>query len=140
MARIFLSLRNPEVPDARDVPGSGEDFIRAVFHANVEVECLVCGKPHDKLWTVVRRTTAWGPWPVAQISERDERGRFGSKTVIDPSLPTTVTFLPKDAVEVSPEDAARVWHEDNESHVFGGPNVAKALRESIAQANKEVTR
>lgn len=33
------------------------------------------------------------------------------------------------------EEAARLWHDDTESHVVGGPNVAKELRAAIAAWN-----
>lgn len=132
--KIYLALRNPEVPDPRDVPGHDHDLLLfAVFHPNVEVECLACPRMHDKLWTVDRRPEPWGHFSVAQINKRDARGRFARKTVIDRSLPTTVDLLPPDAVELSPEEAARTWHYDNESHVFGGPHLARYLREAIAR-------
>ena len=109
----------------------------------VQESCIVpdCQwRSHDKVWRIKRPVRPWGHFVTAVINKRDPRGRFGSSEVIDGSLPHHVTQLPQDAVELTPAELARVWHEDNESHVFGGPNVAKALRESIAAHNEEVTR
>jgi hypothetical protein len=98
--------------------------------------CAACGRDHDVLWRIVRRPLAsFGPWPVARILERDARGRYARAHVIDPSLPTAVAELPADAARLAPAEAARLWHDDNESHTFGGPNVAAALRAMIARAN-----
>lgn len=93
-----------------------------------QAECLVCGKNHDALWTVRRVPFDTGLyWRGINLN--------GEKVLIEGSLPNRVDRLPRDAKLVSREDTARLWHDDNESHVFGGPNVAKALRETIAAAN-----
>ena len=107
MARIFVSV---ELPD-----GGYRDCIQQT--------CMECGKPHDKVWLIRRKVEPWGNFGVAAIN--------GKREVIDASLPTVVAKIPRGAYELDPEHLARVWHEDNESHVFGGPNVAKALREAI---------
>lgn len=76
------------------------------------------------LYSVERSLRPWGHFATAVINRRSE--------VIDASLPHRVTKLPPDAKVLPPEEVERMWHEDNESHVFGGPNVAKALRQAIA--------
>ena len=111
MSRIFVSL---ELPD-----GGYRDCVTET--------CIVCGRDHDKVWVIKRKTEAWGHFGVALIN--------GKREVIDASLPTIVHKIPRGARELTPDELARVWHEDNESHVFGGPNVAKMLREAIAEAN-----
>lgn len=113
MTLIYLSL---EVP--------GGDYGECVTET-----CIVDGREHDKLWTVQRKPFGTGLyWNGINLN--------GEKVLIEGSLPNRVDRLPRDAKPVSPENAARVWHEDNESHVFGGPNVAKALREAIARENR----
>ena len=126
MSTIIISLQQPGSTAWRDCV--------------LDSTCVSCGDRHDKLWTVSRRVEPWGHFGVAAINEREANGRFAHKVVIDSSLPTVVATLPKDAVEVDRDTAARWWHDDNESHVFGGPNVAKALRESIAAHNAAVSR
>lgn len=92
-----------------------------------------CRGTHElRLWIIEVPAKPWGHFAVARIN--------GESRVIDASLPTRVSRVPRDAVELHPNDVARLWHEDNESHVFGGPNVAKALREAIADANREAGR
>jgi len=121
MARIYLSLNT----------GSGQygDCVQ-------EERCLIDvhyhpqGHTEDRLWVIKRKLKPWGHFATAMIN--------GTSMVIDGSLPTRVDKLPRDAKLVSREDNARLWHEDNESHVFGGPNVAKALREQIARDNAAV--
>lgn len=112
MARIFISV---ELPD-----GGYRDCVPADT-------CVQCGDRHDKVWLIRRKAEPWGHFGVATIN--------GKREVIDASLPTVVAKIPRGAVELGPQELARVWHEDNESHVFGGPNVAKALREAIKLHN-----
>ena len=81
-----------------------------------------------RLWVVTRRGEAWGHFAVASLN--------GKRQVIDGSLPTEVTKVPRGARELSPEGVARCWHHDNESHVFGGPNTAMALRAVIKATNE----
>ena len=112
MTTVYLSL----------ITGNGSSY------DCVTETCIVDGREHDKLWTVRRVARDSGlAWPFIVLN--------GERKLLEGSLPNRVDKLPRDAVEVTPEDAARLWHEDNESHVFGGPNVAKALRETIAAAN-----
>lgn len=99
----------------------------------VTEECPADGKQHDSLWTIERQTYDSGlVWPRIKVNRE--------WALLEGSLPNRVKKLPLDAVKVEGDAFVRVWHEDNESHVFGGPNVAKALRESIAAHNKEATR
>jgi len=87
-----------------------------------------CRGSHElRLWVIHRRGEAWGHFATANIN--------GESRVIDASLPTIVKAVPRGAEECSPEEVANLWHEDNESHVFGGPNVAKALRYVIKAEN-----
>lgn len=90
-------------------------------------ECL--GGHKARLWVVSRQAEAWGHFAVVSLN--------GEKRVIDASLPTKVDKIPRGAKQLLPEAVARCWHWDNESHVFGGPNVAKALRETIAVHNAQ---
>ena len=124
MARIFLS---------KQVPGGS-------YHECEQVGCIRCGRDHDKVWMVTRRIKPWGHFATAVINKRNERGQFGRSEVIDASLPHVVFLIPKDAIAATPEEAAGFWHDDNESHVFGGPNVAKALREAIKASNEGAAR
>lgn len=105
------------------------------YHECEQVGCIRCGRDHDKVWVVTRPVKPWGHFATAVINRRTKDGQFGASEVIDASLPHVVSQIPKDAVFVGPEAAAILWHDDNESHVFGGPNVAKALRERIAELN-----
>lgn len=83
-----------------------------------------CRGTHElRLWVIQRKGTPWGHFATANIC--------GESRVIDASLPTRVPYIPNGAEECSPEEVANLWHEDNESHVFGGPNIAKALREAV---------
>lgn len=103
-----------------DVPLSGRDCKQA--------ECVNCGRSHDRLWLIYRRAYDSGLyWPFVNLN--------GSRHLLDATLPTTVDRLPRDARPVDPAESARLWHEDNESHTFGGPNIAAALRSAIAAAN-----
>jgi hypothetical protein len=71
-----------------------------------------CGKSHDILYTIQRRASGTlGHFPVFKINR--------SKVVVDVSLPTGVITLPKDAVRVTPERAARLWHDTSGLHEFG---------------------
>lgn len=118
MTTIFISLL------------TGSDKYGECF---IDFPCLLCGAEHDMLWTIERKpfdTGLW--WSGAWIN--------GEKVLIEGSLPNRVTKLPRGAKRVSRAVAATVWHEDNESHVFGGPNVAKALREEIARSNASSSR
>lgn len=86
------------------------------------------GHTDDKLWIVKRKPFDTGlAWRGIRLN--------GEKVLIEGSLPNRVAKLPRDAKPLPPEAAAIAWHESNESHVFGGPNVAKALREAIAASN-----
>lgn len=95
--------------------------------------CAQCGRHHPALWIIRRVPVDLG---LAFYGFRIN----GAVRAPDMSIPYTVDRLPRDARPVSAADAVRLWHEDNESHVFGGPNVARALRETIAAHNAEVTR
>ncbi len=87
-----------------------------------------CRGSHElRLWVIRRVGTPWGHFATAMIN--------GRPRVIDASLPTTVDMIPRGAKECSPDRVANLWHEDNESHVFGGPNVAKQLRAYIHATN-----
>jgi hypothetical protein len=111
MARIYVSLLRP---------GSALDC--------VEGTCADCGRLHDKVWRI-RRSLAdtFGHFAVFRIN--------GEQVPVDASLPHRVDRLPRGAEALSPAESARLWHDDNESHVFGGPNVAEALRDSIARTH-----
>ena len=141
--RLYLALyANPDAPNpttpawraahpyTADAWADAGTFTAALdaYNATVTEPCARCGRPHDCLWTV-RRALAdtFGPWPCYRLN--------GSTTVVDPSLPHTVRRLPRDAEPVPADVAAALWHDDNESHTFGGPNVAAALRAAIADAN-----
>lgn len=112
MGRIFISLQRPGSTEWRDC---------------VTEQCIACGRDHDKVWSIERKLEPWGHFATATIN--------GQSVVIDASLPHVVDRVPRDARTLTPSQLARIWHEDNESHVFGGPNVAKALRQAIAEAN-----
>ena len=77
-----------------------------------------------KLYYIRRRVRPWGHFGTASIN--------GTVQVLDASLPHRVARVPRDAV---PEIMESYWHDDNESHVFGGPNVAATLRPTIAAHN-----
>jgi hypothetical protein len=145
MARIYLSLRTEAAIAARArlaernpaniAPPSVFDDIHAAYSADTPAAepCTRCGRTHDALWTIRRVARDSGLyWPFVQIN--------GKRVLLDASLPTTVDRLPRDARPVDAETAARLWHDDNESHTFGGPNVAAALRASIAEHNASVGR
>ena len=90
-----------------------------------------CRASHPlRLWVIHRKAKPWGHFAVASIN--------GEERVLDSSLPTKVDRVPKGAVELQGPEVARLWHEDNESHVFGGPNIAKQLRASIKAHNERV--
>lgn len=84
------------------------------------------------LYVVQRKATAFGHFPVVSLN--------GTSEVIDPSLPTEVERLPRDARILSPKATSQAWHDDNESHVFAGPNVAAQLRAAIKRVNEAGTR
>jgi hypothetical protein len=87
-----------------------------------------CHGTHEKqLWVIHRVGTPWGHFATADIN--------GESRVIDASLPTVVERVPRGADKCSPDEVANLWHEDNESHVFGGSNIAKILREAIHAEN-----
>ncbi len=87
-----------------------------------------CRGSHElRLWVIRRHAEPWGHFAVVRINAEHR--------VIDSSLPTAVERVPRGAKECSPDRVANLWHEDNESHVFGGPNVAKQLRDGIHAAN-----
>lgn len=74
--------------------------------------CSVCGSHHDRLWTIERSSRAYHPFghfPVYHIN--------GGPEVIDGTLPTVLTKLPRDAKPVAPAEADRIWH--STSHCFG---------------------
>jgi hypothetical protein len=81
-----------------------------------------------RLFEIFRRGKAWGHFATALIN--------GERQVIDGSLPHEVDRVPRGARELPAATVASYWHDDNESHVFGGPNVAAALRATIAEANR----
>lgn len=113
MATVYLSLQKADSDQ---------------YHDCVQEPCLAGDRSHDKLWSVQRRAYDSGLyWPYILLN--------GERTLIEGSLPNVVKKIPNDAMSVTPREAARLWHDDNESHVFGGPNVAKKLRETIADAN-----
>ncbi len=102
--------------------------MRVLLELNGEPEGLcsdcITGTGHPLvLWEIERKPKPWGHFATVTIN--------GESHVIDASLPHKVDQLPRDAKQVEADLAERYWHEDNESHVFGGPNVAKALREAI---------
>jgi len=89
--------------------------------------CPSCGRQHDALWTIHRVPVApFGHFTVYRVN--------GSEHVPDMSTPMALERLPRDARRISAEDAARLWHDDNESHIFGGPNVAAMLRAAVRRA------
>lgn len=112
-AKLFLSLATgPETrtygdgPDALTVnlPLQARDCEREV--------CPQCGREHDALWAV-RRV------PVGTLGHFVVFRLNGAAIVPDASVPHTVDRLPRDARRVAPDDAARLWHDDSGSHVFG---------------------
>lgn len=71
--------------------------------------CPVCGREHEKLWFIQRKVLElFGHFPVVRIN--------GKKMVIDPTLPTLVDKLPRDAQELDNDEAAKLWHSTN--HYF----------------------
>ncbi len=147
--RLYLSLRaNPDAPDPttpewraahpynpNDPEADTAAFVAAMdaHYATVTDPCRRCGRHHDRLWTVRRALVdTMGHFPVYRLN--------GEEVPVDPSLPHTVDRLPRDAEPVDPDTAAALWHSDNESHVFGGPNIAAALRAAIADTNANARR
>lgn len=131
MARIYLTQADPASPTHYDWGTQGTEYgrISEQVRLSVEVDCPVFPRckygKHAQLW-VIQRVLAdtFGHFPVFRIN--------GERRVIDVSLPTNLVRIPRDARKLSPIETHNVWMDDNESHVFGGPNVAKALRASVA--------
>jgi hypothetical protein len=101
--------------------------LAALPDGTVQAACPQCGRPHPALWTV-RRALAdtCGHFPVFRLN--------GMERVIDPTLPTEVSALPRDAAPVLPDDAARLWH--STAHYFGQTaDQGMILRETIATLN-----
>lgn len=80
-----------------------------------------------RLFEINRKPEAFGHFAVVNLN--------GEKSVIDVSLPHEVDKLPRDAKQIDPEIAEQYWHDESGNHTFGGPDVARALRESIAEVN-----
>ena len=133
-ARIYLSMVDPEdngqrtvgvpadlPPDGlrlSDSSSDGPNDLQVTYILPIEARdrltevCPRCEKSHEILWVIKRRPAGiFGHFLVFNIN--------GGKVVVDASLPTGVTRLPKDARQLSPEKAAALWHSTSELHEFG---------------------
>jgi hypothetical protein len=123
-ARIYLSMVDPEDTGQRTVGVPADQALdpghdlQVTYILPIEARdrlteaCPHCGNSHEVLWVIKRRPAGiFGHFPVFNIN--------GGKVVVDASLPTGVTRLPKDAKRLSPEQAAALWHSSGELHEFG---------------------
>jgi hypothetical protein len=83
---------------------------------------------HDVLWRIRRVPLETGLyWRAARIN--------GTRHLIEGSLPNVIGRIPRDAVRLSAAESHAIWCDDNESHTFGGPNIAAALRSAVRAEN-----
>lgn len=88
-----------------------------------------CGRYHPALWRIRRARVDLG---LAYYGFRIN----GTVRAPDPSIPYTIEKLPRDAVRLTPADAAPLWHSTIDSHVFGATvDVGALLRATIAEHN-----
>lgn len=136
MSTLYLTLRDPAVPDPRAYDerwraeiaehGAASDELKALYQTAVfrpcfTEQCAQCDEQHDKLWTVQRAIVrTMGHFAVFRLS--------GTEIVPDMSVPYTIDKLPQDALPVPAETAARIWHDTSGSHVFGRLHVSGTLR------------
>lgn len=112
--RIYIALQKPD-SDA--------------YHDTTTQPCPFCGDQHEKLWLINRVVKElMGHFPIVMLG--------GARVVIDQSLPTVVMKLPREATPLYVDDLHQVWTTNSESHVFGGPDTGKALRQAIKEANE----
>jgi hypothetical protein len=84
------------------VPGTGRwpDSTPLLCDNAEEVDCLVCGKKHAKLYRIFRKPVGtFGHWVVFRIN--------GEEAVPDLSTPLALHKKPRGAVEV---DSSIEWH------------------------------
>lgn len=129
MARIYLSLRDPEriahraeltrrmhaLPGADGSgPMSPEDYATLQALATEwaaerdtvqDAPCaLGCGRTHDAVWTIARVVAdTLGPWNVYRVNGEGH-------TLPGGGLPMTLDKLPRDARRLDAAAAAAFWH------------------------------
>jgi hypothetical protein len=76
------------------------------YETDEDAECEVCaecGKTHPVLYRAWRKPAGqWGAWTVFRYN--------GDEHVPDLSVPIRVSTLPRGAVRLSADEAARYWH------------------------------
>lgn len=131
---LYLTLQDPARIAAREATAAAADALaaigdydgmRAILAArpsdpDVQAPCESCGQTHAKLWRVTRALVdTLGHFPVVRMN--------GARIVPDMSIPYHVTHLPRDAWEVPADLAARIWHDDSDSHTFGRTHTVPEL-------------
>lgn len=95
----YINLKPARSNQARlYIVKEGEEFV-----------CPKCNRRHQKLWIIRRKV-----YPVTNFAGAYINGDFRA---IDPTLPTDVTRIPRDAEPVDDNIATELWH--REGHYFG---------------------
>jgi len=79
---------------------------------------IISGLAHQKFYAI-RRVIAdtFGPWPVIRINAKEH--------VVDPSVPTHLDYIPRDAVEITGDLLEDILHDSSGDHTWAGRHIQR---------------